>query len=83
MSSHMVHDSICTTCFYASWGMTNHHPPRINPNMCGRCRFIVLNLGRLPVVINRQKVLKECNPEGGHAIWSRDDFEHCATWRAK
>ena len=49
----------CANCKWASFQMTNHRPPRINPKYVGECKFPLPTLPPLPLSVTHSGYGKE------------------------
>ncbi len=76
----------CLNCAYATWEMTAHTPPRINPHSNGRCRYKA-PIPALPAAMaarDKQTVTLILQPVGrGFALNPRTPFTDCPCWLAQ
>lgn len=72
----------CLNCRWASWQMTAHIPPRINPNKYGDCSYRVGPL-LVPKSVDYNEVEQLVNPSRGRVIWPYRAYIDCPCWQAE
>jgi hypothetical protein len=70
----------CATCSFATFEMTKHTPPRIKPNVTGRCEWPVPVAPLIAIcIMDKERADAVFSHKGG--IWP--DLSGCPVWQAK